>query len=85
MTHLPAQLRRLNWVLLIATVSIASAGFSAQALAAPKEVRVVQLPPVTVTARRIPVVQLERVVVTAKRGAPTSTMLAQRSARTAPV
>jgi hypothetical protein len=48
---------------------------------APREVRVVQLPTVVVTAKRVPVVQLERVVVVGKRLAPAATVVAQRGAR----
>ncbi len=59
-----------------------AAAFMAQAShAAGHDVRVVQLPTVVVTAKRVPVVQLERVVIVAKRLAPTATVVAQRSAR----
>jgi hypothetical protein len=53
--------------------------------AAQKEVRVVQLQPVVVTAKRIRVVQLETVVVTAKRLAPATMVVAQRGLRNPPV
>jgi len=66
--------------------AVAAAGFMTQAAhAAPKEVRVIQLPTVVVTAKRIPVVQLETVVITAKRLAPAATVVAQRSLRNPPV
>ena len=48
-------------------------------------VRVVQLPTVVVTAKRILVVQLAPVVITAKRLAPPATQVAQRNSRAAPV
>ena len=66
--------------------AVAAAGFMTQAAhAAPNEVRVVQLPTVVVTAKRIPVVQLETVVITAKRLAPVTTVVAQRGVRNSPV
>jgi len=66
--------------------AMAAAGFSVQtAHAAQKEVRVVQLQPVVVTAKRICVVQLPTVVIVAKRLAPASTVIAQRSLRNPPV
>ena len=69
--------RHLTRITMIA--ALAAAGFTVQtAHAAPREMRVVQLPTVTVTAKRLQVVQLERVVVVAKRVAP-STVVAQRS------
>ena len=65
--------------------AVVAAGFTLQtAHAAAKEVRVIQLPTVVVTGKRVPVIQLERVVVTGKRIAPT-TVVAQRSTRSAPV
>jgi hypothetical protein len=48
-------------------------------------VKVVQLQPVVVVAKRIRVVELPRVVVTAKRLTPGATLLAQRSQCVAPV
>ena len=68
--------------------AMAAAGFSVQAAHAAdqKQVRVVQLQPVVVTAKRIRVVQLEPVVIVAKRLAPASTVVAQqRMLRNAPV
>lgn len=65
--------------------AVAAAGFTMQAAhAAPNEVRVIQLPTVVVTGKRIKVVQLETVVVTAKRLAPANTVVAQRAVRLAP-
>jgi len=65
---------------------VAAAGFTMQAAhAAPKQVRVIQLPTVVVTAKRIPVVQLETVVIVAKRLAPATTVVAQRTLRNPPV
>jgi len=65
--------------------AVAAAGFTMLAAhAAPKEVRVIQLPTVVVTAKRIPVVQLDTVVITAKRLAPAGTVIAQRTQRNAP-
>jgi hypothetical protein len=49
--------------------------------AAESALRVVQLQPVVVTAKRIRVVQLERVVVTAQRVTPVPTVVAQRASR----
>ena len=67
-------------------VAVAAAGFTVQpAHAAQKEVRVVQLPTVVVTAKRVRVVQLETVVITAKRLVPATTVVAQRGLRNAPV
>jgi len=66
--------------------AMAAAAFSMQpAHAAQKEVRVVQLPTVVVTAKRVRVVQLETVVITAKRLVPATTVVAQRGLRNAPV
>jgi hypothetical protein len=66
--------------------AVAAAGFTTQAThAASNEARVVQLPTVVVTAKRIPVVQLETLVITAKRLTPATTVVAQRGARTPPV
>lgn len=66
--------------------AMAAAGFSVQAAhAEQKQVRVVQLQPVVVTAKRIRVVQLEPVVIVAKRLAPASTVVAQRTLRNPPV
>ena len=70
---------RLAHITMVAAVL--AAGFTAQGSeAAPREVRVVQLPPVVVTAKRVQVVQLGRVVITARRLAPAPTMLAQQPA-----
>ena len=66
--------------------AVAAAGVWVQPVHADqKEVRVLQLPKVVVTAKRIRVVQLEPVVVIAKRLAPATTMVAQRGLRNAPV
>jgi hypothetical protein len=67
-------------------VAVAAAGFTTQAAhAAPKGIRILQLPTVVVTAKRVPYVQLDTVVITAKRLAPASTVVAQRMQRNAPV
>ena len=75
---------RLTQITMIAATL--AAGFTAQASHAAPPVRVVQLPTVVVTAKRIPVVQLERVVIVARRlapepAAPVATEVAQRNAR----
>lgn len=67
--------------------AIVAAGIStlpAHAAEAGKAARVVQLPTVTVVAKRIPVVELQRVVVTAKRPVQT-TVVAQRGVSRTPV
>jgi hypothetical protein len=76
-----------NHLTRITTIAaVAAAGFMMQtAHAAPNDARVIQLPTVVVTAKRVPVVQLETVVIVAKRLAPASTMVAQRGLRNAPV
>ena len=69
-----------------AIAALTAACFTMQsARAAQREVRVIQLPAVVVTGKRIPIVQFETVVVTAKRVAPQSTIVAQRNGRVAPV
>jgi hypothetical protein len=67
--------------------AMAAAGFSVQTAhaAQQKAVRVVQLQPVVVTAKRLCVVQLPTVVIVAKRLAPAPTVVAQRSLRNPPV
>ena len=72
--------RHLTRITMIAAV-LAAAFTALPAHAARRDVRVVQLPTVVVTAKRVPVVQLERVVVVGKRLAPAATVLAQRGAR----
>jgi hypothetical protein len=84
MKTLTSHLTRLATITAIAAMS--AAGFTLQsARAAERELRVVQLPMVVVTGKRIPIVTFETVVVTAKRGAPQNTVVAQRGARVAPV
>ena len=79
-----SQLTRLATITTIA--AMAAAGFMMQsARAAQRELRVIQLPTVVVTGKRIPVMQFDPVVVTAKRLAPATTMVAQRGVRAAPV
>jgi hypothetical protein len=76
-----------NHLTRITTIAaVAAAGFMMQtAHAAPNDARVIQLPTVVVTAKRIPVVQLETVVIVAKRLAPATTVVAQRTQRNPPV
>ena len=63
-------------------VAVLAAAFTAlPAHAATRDVCVVQVPTVVVTAKRVPVVQLERVVVVGKRLTPPATVVAQRGAR----
>ena len=84
MKTITSQLTRLATVTTIA--ALAAAGFMMQsARAAQRELRVIQLPTVVVTGKRIPIVQFETVVVTAKRLAPATTVVAQRGVRVAPV
>ena len=73
--------RHLTHATMIAAL-LAAAFTAGTARAAEPALRVVQLAPVVVVAKRIPVVQLERVVVVAKRVAPPSaTVIAQRNGR----
>jgi hypothetical protein len=72
--------RHLTRITMIAAV-LAAAFTALPAHAAPRDVRVVQLPTVVVTAKRVPVVHLERVVVIGKRLVPAATVVAQRGAR----
>jgi hypothetical protein len=84
MKTLTSHLTRLATITTIA--ALAAAGFTMQsARAAEREVRVIQLPTVVVTGKRIPIVKLETVVITAKRIAPQNTVVAQRGVRAAPV
>ena len=84
MKTVTSHLTRLATITAIAALS--AAGFTMQsARAAQREVRVIQLPTVVVTGKRIPIVQFETVVVTAKRVAPATTMMAQRGVRAARV
>ncbi len=72
--------KRLTHITMIAAVL--AAGVTAQpSPAAERAVRIVQLPPVLVVAKRIRIVQLEPVVVTAKRIAPAPALVAQRNVR----
>ncbi|HWH83891.1 MAG TPA: hypothetical protein VNU71_16800 [Burkholderiaceae bacterium] len=77
MTTLARHLTRATMI-----AAVLAGAFTTQAShGASREVRVVQLAPVVVVAKRIPVIQLERVVVIAKRAAPAATLVAQRNAR----
>jgi hypothetical protein len=61
--------------------AVLAAGFTAVAAhAADREVRIVQLPTVTIVAKRIRVVELPTVTIVAKRLAPEPVMVAQRAA-----
>ena len=77
MNRIPNHLTRITMF-----AALLAAGVTAQpARAAGAEVRVVQLPPVVVIAKRIRIVQLENVVVTARRLAPATIAIAQRAPR----
>ena len=72
--------KRLTQITMIAAVL--AAGVTAQpSQAAERALRIVQLPPVVVIAKRIRVVELERVVITATRIAPAPEVVAQRGPR----
>lgn len=69
------------WIMIAAVVA---AAVITQPLRAAEPTRVVSLPTVVVTAKRMQVVKLDQVVVTAKRVAPEQTVVAQRGVRSGP-
>jgi hypothetical protein len=78
----PIAQRLAHITMMVATLAAGVMVQPSQAADAPvRAIRVVELPPVVVTAKRIRVVQLDPVVVTAKRINPAATLLAQRGNR----
>jgi hypothetical protein len=74
---------RLTQITMIAATLAAAVVTGPICFAQPAAVRVVQLAPVTVVAKRIRVVQLPTVTIVAKRLAPEATMVAQRASHVA--